>query len=223
MCGRFALYSDPFALAHRFSAEVPTGLRPRFNIAPTQAILMMREESNRRCFTLAHWGLIPRWAKNRDIGYPAINARADTIAYKPVFRDAYRRRRCLIPVDGYYAWQAVPGSKAKLPWFIVLRSRLPMALAGLWERWRSPKGEYVESCAMIVTEANALLRPIQNHMPVILAPGHWNDWLESTVHDVKLLQSFLKPSPDDDMSAWPVSAMVNNQRNDSEECIEAVV
>ncbi|WP_374086512.1 SOS response-associated peptidase [Methylomicrobium lacus] len=222
MCSRFALYSDPSKLAHRFSAEAAPSLIPQFNVSPTQTILLVREENDRRRFAQARWGLVPRWAKEKDIGYPAINARAETVANKAIFRDAYRRRRCLIPADGFYAWQAVPDSKAKQPWFIVLRSRLPMALAGLWEQWRSPKGELMKSCAIIVAAANELMRPIQNQMPVILAAEHWNDWLGLATHDAKFLQIFLKSYPDDDMSAWPVSTKVNNPQKDSEECIEAV-
>jgi putative SOS response-associated peptidase YedK len=222
MCGRFALYSDPSTLAHRFSAGVLPDIRPRFNVAPTQNILIVREESDKRHFAWARWGLIPHWAKDVDIGYSTINARAETVADKPVFRDAFRRRRCLIPADGFYEWQAKPGSKAKQPWFLVLRNRLPMALAGLWERWRSPEGEEVESCSIIVTEANTLMQPIHDRMPVILAPGHWDAWLETSSYDARTLQNLLKPYPNEDMAAWKVSTKVNSPKNDFEECIEAL-
>lgn len=220
MCGRFALFSDPHALSHRFSTEAPPDLCPRFNIAPTQNILMMRVESNKRRFALCRWGLIPNWAKTVEIGYISYNARAETVAEKPGYREAFKRRRCLIPADGYYQWQEVPGSKAKQPWFVVLRNQLPMALAGLWEEWRSPEGENLESCAIIVTEANELLRPIHNRMPVILAPTHWNEWLELGARDAHILQSLLKPYPKEGMAVWPVSRKVNNPKYDSEKCIE---
>ncbi|WP_020562175.1 SOS response-associated peptidase [Methylosarcina fibrata] len=222
MCGRFALYSDPYALSHRFSTEAPLDLPPRFNIAPTQSILIIREESNKRQFTLARWGLVPHWAKTIEVGYTSYNARAETVAQKPGYREAFKRRRCLIPADGYYQWQAVAGSKAKQPWFIVLRNQLPMALAGLWEEWRSPAGENLESCVIIVTEANALLRSIYNRMPVVLAPAHWNDWLELRARDTHRLQNLLKPYPSEEMAAWPVSRKVNNPMYDSEKCIETV-
>ncbi|MGJ0517176.1 MAG: SOS response-associated peptidase [Methylomicrobium sp.] len=222
MCGRFALYSDPFTLAHRFSAEAPPELRPRFNVAPTQNILIVREENDKRYFTCVRWGLIPPWAKAIDSGYSTINARAETVAHKPVFREAFRRRRCLIPADGFYEWQVKPEGKAKQPWFIVLRSRLPMALAGLWERWRSPKGGDLESCSIIVTEANELMRPIHDRMPVILAPGDWNAWLDTAAHDARILQNLLKPYPDESMAAWPVSTQVNSPRHDTVECIETL-
>jgi putative SOS response-associated peptidase YedK len=221
MCGRFALYSDSLTLAHRFSAEAPAGLHPRFNVAPAQPILTVREESDKRYFAWARWGLVPHWAKEINTGYSTINARAETVASKPAFRDAFKRRRCLIPADGFYEWQEKPGSKGKQPWFIVLRNRLPMALAGLWERWRSPEGDEVESCAIIVTAANALMEPIHDRMPVILPPAHWNAWLAASTHDAKHLQDLLKPYPDEEIAVWKVGTKVNNPQNDSEECIEA--
>jgi putative SOS response-associated peptidase YedK len=221
MCGRFALYSDSLTLAHRFSAEAPAGLHPRFNVAPAQPILTVREESDKRYFAWARWGLVPHWAKEINTGYSTINARAETVASKPAFRDAFKRRRCLIPADGFYEWQEKPGSKGKQPWFIVLRNRLPMALAGLWERWRSPEGDEVESCAIIVTAANALMEPIHDRMPVILPPAHWNAWLAASAHDAKHLQDLLKPYPDEEIAVWKVGTKVNNPQNDSEECIEA--
>jgi putative SOS response-associated peptidase YedK len=220
MCGRFALYSDPFILAKRFEADVLPELRPRYNVAPTQSIPIVREESGKRRFARAHWGLIPHWAKDMDIGYHTINARAETVASKPAFRNAFRYRRCLIPANGFYEWQVVPGSKIKQPWFIVLRDREPMAFAGLWERWRSPEGEDLESCSIIVTEANELMRPIHDRMPVILAPGNWDAWLEAEVKDAAGLQGLLKPYSAEDMEAWPVSTLVNSPRNDLAECVE---
>ena len=222
MCGRFALYSDPFALAKRFQAEALPALRPRYNVAPTQNIPIVRAEEGKRRFALARWGLIPHWAKDTKIGYHTINARAETVAEKPAFRNAFKRRRCLIPADGFYEWQAIPGSKVKQPWFIVLRDREPMAFAGLWEQWRSPEGEELESCSIIVTDANELMQPIHERMPVILAPGDWNAWLETDNKDAGGLQNLLKPYSAEDMAAWPVSMKVNSPRNDVEECVEAL-
>jgi putative SOS response-associated peptidase YedK len=222
MCGRFALYSDPFALAKRFQAEAPPELRPRYNVAPTQNIPIVREESGQRRFALARWGLILHWAKDTKIGYHTINARAETVAEKPAFRNAFRHRRCLIPADGFYEWQVMPGSKIKQPWFIVLRDREPMAFAGLWERWRSPEGEDLESCSIIVTDANELMRPIHDRMPVILAPADWDAWLEVDAKDAGGLQILLKPYPAQSMAAWPVSTKVNSPRNDSMECLEVL-
>jgi putative SOS response-associated peptidase YedK len=222
MCGRFALYSDAVTLARRFEADALPKLRPRYNVAPTQDIPIVRDEDGIRRFALAHWGLIPSWAKDRDIGYHTINARAETIADKPAFRSAFKHRRCLIPADGFYEWQALPGSKVKQPWFIALRDRQPMALAGLWETWRSPGGDEIKSCSIIVTEANELMRPIHERMPVILAPKDWEAWLKMAPRDVHFLQALLEPYPDEGMAAWKVSTTVNNPRHDSEECVDPV-
>ena len=223
MCGRFALYSDPFSLAKRFEAEALPELRPRYNVAPSQNIPIVREEGEKRRFALARWGLIPHWAKDTKIGYSTINARAETVAEKPAFRNAFKHRRCLIPADGFYEWQAIAGSKVKQPWFIALQDREPMVFAGLWERWRSPEGEDLESCSIIVTDANELMRSIHDRMPVILAPGDWSAWLESEAKDAVSLQSLLKPYPARGMTAWSVSTQVNSPRNDSVECMEAVL
>jgi putative SOS response-associated peptidase YedK len=222
MCGRFALYSDPSTLARRFGAEAPPELRPRYNVAPTQSIPIVREEAGKRHFALARWGFVPSWAKEINTGYSTINARAETVADKPMFRNAFRHRRCLIPADGFYEWQVISGSKTKQPWFIVSRDREPMAFAGLWERWRSPEGEELESCSIIVTNANELMRPIHERMPVILAPDDWDAWLEPDVKDAQALQSLLKPYPAEEMMAWPVSTKVNNPRSDAAEYVEPV-
>jgi putative SOS response-associated peptidase YedK len=220
MCGRFALYSDPFSLAKRFQAEALPELSPRYNVTPTQSIPIVREEGGNRRFALAHWGLIPHWAKDMKIGYHTINARAETVAEKPAFRNAYKHRRCLIPADGFYEWQALPGSKIKQPWFIALQDREPMAFAGLWERWRNPEGEELESCSIIVTDANQIMRPIHDRMPVILAPEDWGAWLECDSKDAVGLQGLLKPYPEEGMTAWQVSTKVNSPRYDSVECLD---
>ncbi len=200
MCGRFALYSDPFTLARRFEAEALPELRPRYNIAPTQNIPIVCEEGDKRRFAMARWGLIPHWAKDMKIGYHTINARAETVASKPAFRNAFKHRRALIPADGYFEWQVVPDSKTKQPWFITLRDRGPMAFAGLWERWRSPEAEELESCTIIVTDANEIMRPIHDRMPVILTLGDWDAWLRSDGEDTGGLHNLLKPYPPEGMA-----------------------
>ncbi|MDD5319494.1 MAG: SOS response-associated peptidase [Methylococcales bacterium] len=220
MCGRFALYSDPFTLARRFEAEALSELRPRYNVAPSQNIPIVREEGEKRRIALARWGLIPHWAKDMKIGYSMINTRAETVASKPAFRNAFKHRRCLVPADGFYEWQIKPDSKIKQPWFIALQGREPMAFAGLWEQWRSPEGEELESCSIIVTEANELMRPIHERMPVILAPEVWDAWLKADAKDAGDLQILLKPYPTEGMEAWRVSTRINNPRNDSVECME---
>jgi putative SOS response-associated peptidase YedK len=222
MCGRFALYSDPFSLAQRFGTKSPADWQPRYNIAPSQTIPLVREEDKERRIALARWGLIPHWAKDKNIGYSTINARVETVAEKPVFRQAFRRRRCLIPADGYFEWQAKPNAKAKQPWFIMLADRQPMALAGLWERWKSPDGIELDSCSIIVTAANDLMRPIHDRMPVILPPEDWDAWLEPDAKDLQYLHNLLKPYPAGAMAAWPVSTQVNNPQNDVAGCVEVL-
>ena len=222
MCGRFALYSDPLTLARRFQAEPPSDYGPHFNIAPTQPILMLREKMMQREFVYARWGLVPHWAKEIKTGYSMINARAETVDQRPAFRSAFHRRRCLIPADGFYEWQVRSGAKIKQPWFVTLKERQPMALAGLWEVWRSPEGERLESCTIIVTDANELMKPIHDRMPVILPPDDWKTWLDPGYCDTVALKSLLRPYPSEEMAAWPVGTLVNNPRNDTPSCIEAV-
>jgi putative SOS response-associated peptidase YedK len=221
MCGRFALYTDPLILARHFAAEMPPEWGARYNVAPSQNILTIREEGEKRRFALARWGLVPSWAKEMDTGYSTINARAETVASKPAFRSAFQHRRCLIPADGFYEWQVVAGSKPKQPWFIALKSREPLAFAGLWESWRNPQeGDEVESCTIIVTDANDLMKRVHDRMPVILGPKDWPTWLTTEACDTQTLQNLLKPYPPAEMTAWPVSLMVNNVRHDARGCIE---
>jgi putative SOS response-associated peptidase YedK len=222
MCGRFALFSSPSMLARRFGTETTPGMEARYNIAPSQAIPIVRKEGDERRFAMAHWGLIPFWAKDAKIGYSMINARAETVAEKPAFRTAFKQRRCLIPADGFYEWQALPGAKTKQPWFVSLRNREPMAFAGLWEIWKSPEGRNLESCTIIVTAANDLMQPIHERMPVILAPEDWETWLAPHQTNPKILKNLLQPYPGEEMTAWRVSMSVNNPKNDSEECTEPV-
>ena len=156
---------------------------------------------------LARWGLVPVWAKDVKLGYSTFNARAETVATKPTFRAAFRHRRCLVPADGFYEWQALAESKRKQPWFIARRDRDPLAFAGLWERWISPAGDTLESCCIIVTNANALMRPIHERMPVILDPADWDAWLAPDARDPAALQALLQPYPADDLAAWPVATV----------------
>ena len=219
MCGRFALHSDSQVLARRFDVPVPDDILPRYNLAPTQTIPIVRREASGRHVLRARWGLIPSWAKDMNGGYSTFNARAETVAEKPSFRAAFRHRRCLIPADGYYEWQAVPGMKAKQPFFIALRERVPMALAGLWECWRGPAGDTLESCSILVTTANELTGSIHERMPVILAPSAWDFWLDPEQRDSGALQALLKPYPALEMVAWKVGTWVNDPRHEGAECI----
>lgn len=221
MCGRYALYAEERKLRRRFGAEPPADLHPRYNVAPTQTVPILRREGEERRFAWARWGLVPFWAKTIDTGYSTINARAETVADKPSYRSAFRHRRCLVPADGFYEWQAKAGTKVKQPWFIALKDREPMALAGLWERWTSPEGETLESFCIIVTVANDLMHPIHDRMPVILAPEQWDQWLDPAFPTPFSLLALLLPFPAEAMTAWPVGTLVNSPRHDRPECLEA--
>src|SRR5258708_32718983 len=179
MCGRYTLAESPRKLAKRFDVPETPDLPfdgQRFNIAPTQQVPIVGLGKEAREMTLARWGLIPSWAKDSKIGNSLINARADTVAEKPAFRSAFKRRRCLIPADGFYEWKT--GEKVKQPYYIHLKDGQPFAFAGLWEQWEPPEGESVRSCAIITTDANDLMRPLHHRMPVILDPKHYATWLD---------------------------------------------
>lgn len=222
MCGRFALYTDPIALAKRFEAENAPDWQASYNVAPSLAIPIVRNENDKRRFTLVRWGLIPSWAKDIKISYSTINARAETVAEKPSFRSAFKHRRCLIPADGYYEWQEIAGQKTKQPWCITLSDQQPMALAGLWEHWQGQDGSEIESCTIIVTSGNVLMQPIHDRMPVILPETTWEQWLDSKNTDAKCLQALLSRYPSEEMAAWPVTTLINSPKHNNEECIKAI-
>ncbi len=218
MCGRFTLRTPAHALAEAFGVPERPNLAPRYNIAPTQAVAAVRRADGGRELVMLRWGLIPAWAKDAVIGNRMINARAETVADKPAFRAAFRHRRCLIAADGFYEWRKTGGG-AKQPYHIRLESGAPFAIAGLWERWRPPDGEAVESCTLITTAANALLAPIHDRMPVIVGPEDYDAWLDPEPPSAGALTALLRPYPADRMSAFAVSRVVNDPRNDTEACI----
>lgn len=222
MCGRFALKLPPAALKDYFDLAEAPDYGPRYNIVPTTPILAIRQVEGVRRADPLRWGLIPHWAKDEKIGYSTINARAETVAAKPAFREAFRRRRCLIPADGFYEWQAQPGTKTKQPYFISRADGAPLAFAGLWERWRPPQGDPVESCSIIVTAANALVQPIHDRMPVLLDPEDFGAWLNPDNRDTHTLTGLLRSYPDERMKAVPVSLRVNNPRNDDADLMEGI-
>ncbi|MXV79696.1 MAG: SOS response-associated peptidase [Chloroflexi bacterium] len=220
MCGRYSLTADPEELARRFEfAGDWTVLKPRYNVAPTQQVLAVVGGAERRG-GLMRWGLIPHWAKQRKSGRPLINARAETVAERPAFRAAFRRRRCLILADGFYEWQPTGG--VKRPMRIVLDSEEPFAFAGLWSVWIDPEGQRISSCAIITTKANDLLRPIHDRMPVILARDDEEFWLDPDVDDPGTLGSLLTPYDARAMEAYEVSPLVNAAANDGPEIIARV-
>jgi putative SOS response-associated peptidase YedK len=217
MCGRYVLYASAEKIATRFRTKVQINLTPSYNIAPSQLVPIVREVNESRQLAMLTWGLVPFWAKAAKTAYRMINARAETVATKPAFRTAYRQRRCLIPADGFYEWQT--GPYGKQPYHIGLKDGDLFAFAGLWERWEGEAGQVLESCAIIVTAANDLLRSIHERMPVILEPKDYALWLDNKSFDATRLETLLKPYPAEKMEAYAVSNRVNNPKNADESCI----
>lgn len=222
MCGRFTLTADSKKLAESFAGfEMPDELAPRYNIAPSQPVAVVANNGQHK-IELFQWGLIPSWARDPQIGNRMINARAETLAEKPSFRTAYRRRRCLVLADGFFEWRKEPGSKAKTPMYIRLASNQPFAFAGLWESWRSAEDSVILSCTIITTTPNELLAKIHNRMPVILLREAYEQWLEPAERRPDDLNELLKPYPAEQMAAFPVSRIVNDPGNDTPECVVPV-
>jgi len=221
MCGRFTLAANKKKLAETFSNFTPPDeLPPRYNIAPTQPIAVVANNGENK-IEFFHWGLIPFWAKDPTIGNRMINARAETLAEKPSFKNAFQRRRCLVLADGFYEWRKNP-NKTKTPMYIQMESRDPFAFAGLWESWRSPEGETILSCTIITTEPNELMTTIHNRMPVILPSEAYDQWLDPAEQKAEQLQGLLKPYPAELMIAYPISTLVNNPSNDMPDCIAPI-
>ncbi len=222
MCGRMLLTTPVSELQKLFRFPEAPNLAPRWNIAPTQDIAAVRRGEDGNRLALLRWGLVPHWADDPSIGSRMINARAETLADKPAFRTAFRQRRCLIPVDGFYEWKALEGGRRKQPYAIRRRDRAPLALAGLWESWPGPKGQPLpqpmQTATIVTTTANAVLRPLHERMPVVVAPEDWDLWLDLTA-PAAMVQGLLRPAPDADLEAYPVSTRVNSVRNDDESCI----
>ena len=223
MCGRFALISDTeqliaeFGVAPESVAMMPDSV-PRYNVAPTQPVAAIRlNEAKQRELTFFQWGLIPSWSKDPKIGSRMINARSETVAEKPSFRAAFKRRRCIIPADGFYEWQKLENRKQ--PVFIHHAEKRPFALAGLWEMWSDPAGSMLQTCTILTTRPNELMAPIHNRMPVILEAEDYDMWLDPG-DDPQIALHLLRPYPAEKMDAYPVSTFVNSPRNDAPACIE---
>jgi putative SOS response-associated peptidase YedK len=217
MCGRFAQRSPAKKVAKQFKVEDVPPLAERYNVAPAQTVFAVREASDGREATLLKWGLVPRWAKDPGIGNKLINARSETVTEKPSFREAFMRRRCLVPVDGFFEW-ARRGDR-KRPFYFHMSGGEPFAIAGLWERWEGEGGP-LETCTLLTTEANELLAPYHDRMPVILGPDDYDVWLSPDVREGELLTRLLRPYPPEEMSAHAVSALVNSLSNDGPRCVE---
>ena len=220
MCGRYTLTSGLVILQRRFGfAAEQLNLEPRYNLAPSQqapVIVMAGSYSVK----MMRWGLVPSWAKVASIGYKMINARAETVGEKPSFKRPLQRTRCLVLADGFFEWRKVPGEKTELPLRFVLKSHEPFAFAGLWDTWIKPEGDELQTFTIITTEANELVQPVHNRMPVILPQEHEDVWLDPDNRDLQKLTALLKPYPTEKMEAYPVSTLVNSPKNDSPECIE---
>jgi putative SOS response-associated peptidase YedK len=218
MCGRYTLSTPGEMVAELLDLESAPELAPRFNIAPTQESVVARVSSERRRLELLRWGLVPYWAAEPSIGNRMINARSESAAEKPAFRACFRRRRCLVPADGFYEWRRTAAGKQ--PYLIRLASGRPFAFAGLWDRWVPHEGEPIESFSILTTAPNELAAAIHDRMPVILPRRDFEHWLDPREHRPERLTPLLQPFPASEMTAFPVSTMVNRAANDEPGCIE---
>jgi len=226
MCGRVRLSSDVSEIKLVFSIPPhrPTpNVAASWNVAPTDPVPVVRYDTKagERSLDVLRWGLVPFWAKDLKVGFSNINAKAEGIEGKPAFREAFQRRRCLIPVDNFYEWKKT--ATGKLPYAISLADRGLMALAGLWENWRSPAGEWVRSFAIITTMPNELCAELHDRMPAILGLEVWPEWLGELPADAARLKALLAPYPSEDMVSWPVSARVGNVKNNDPSLIEPII
>jgi putative SOS response-associated peptidase YedK len=218
MCGRYSITTAPEAMRRLFRFEnAAPELPPRYNAAPTDKLPVVRlDRDGRRELAVLRWGLIPFWAKDEKIGFRSINARAESVATAPAFREALQHRRCLVPVNGFYEWKRLPDG-GKQPYHIGMRDGSPFALAGLWERWK--KGaQPIESFTIITGEPNSLTAALHDRMPVILEPDHWDAWL--TAKDTAAPLTMLQPFPAQLMVAYPVSPKVGNVKNDTPDLVQ---
>jgi putative SOS response-associated peptidase YedK len=218
MCGRYAIISVPEALRALFGYEEHPNFPPRHNVAPTQPIPIVRIVDGRRHFALVRWGLLPSWVKDPKNFSLLINARAESVADKPAFRAAMKRRRYLIPADGFYEWKAAGGRKH--PYFIRARSGAPLAFAGLWETWSGPNGEELDTAAIVTCDANRLLAPIHSRMPAIVPPEAFDLWLDCANVDARTALALLRPASEDLLEAYEVAPAVNRTANDDAKLIE---
>jgi putative SOS response-associated peptidase YedK len=224
MCGRYSLTRREAELVERFGIEQllleSDGLRPRYNVAPTQLVPVILDQGGQRTLAEMKWGLIPFWTKDPKKTKPIINARSETIAEKPFFKTAANKRRCLIPADGFFEWKKA--NKEKIPIFIHFPSKEVFAFAGLWDEWKSSEGEVLRTCTIITTEANDTMSPVHDRMPVIVRPEHEAKWLDSSIKDVEQLRDVLQPLENDKLDMYRVSSEVNSPKKDIPELIEPV-
>lgn len=218
MCGRFVLTSRTDQIEQSFGVEdVPSSV-PRYNIAPTQDVLVIRQNGGgSRYAEMLRWGLIPHWAKDPAIGHKMINARSETAHEKPSFRNPIRYHRCLIPASGFVEWSQENGSKQ--PWYIHRKDGELLAFAGIWDSRKDAEGT-IESCSILTTSANALVAKIHDRMPVILSASEYDQWLDRQITEAQQLEALYAPFPSDLLQAIPISTRINNPRHDSPDCLE---
>jgi putative SOS response-associated peptidase YedK len=219
MCGRFTLHTPESRIREAFNLvqSEALGLKPRYNIAPSQQIPIIRNTVSGRKMVMAKWGLLPHWSKAAKTRYSTINARIETVAEKPAYRTPFKHRRCLIPADGFYEWKVVDGRK--IPHHIRMRDGGVFAFAGMWDHWEG-EGESMESCSIIVMPANEIMRPLHDRMPVIIGPAHYEPWLDSRVTDRAEIMGYLNSAPSTSLVTYPVSTWVNSPKHDDEPCME---
>lgn len=227
MCGRMVQSQSPKNLQPilNFQENSELSFSPRYNIAPTAEILAVRQTDSGREISRFHWGLIPMWAKDRNFSTQTFNARSETLSEKASFKEAYKKRRCLIPVDGFYEWQQGPSSKNKVPYYFQSESGKPIIFAGLWEFWRdanNPEAPPIESCTIVTTAANSFMQSYHHRMPVMLPQEQWQNWLNPNLENQEVLEPMLKSREALDITAHPVSSAVGNTRNDSPEMTKAI-
>lgn len=220
MCGRFVSSIPADELKKIFDLIETPKLEPRYNVALTQLTAVVRNQGERNRLDLLKWGLVPGWSKDPGFGNRLINARSESVAEKPAFRHAIKYRRCIIPVSGFYEWSH--SGALKQPYYIRMADHSPMCLAGLWEMWKAPDGNELESFTILTTAANRVVTPIHDRMPVILHPDSFSLWLSHNMHDPQLLQPFYQPYPAQQLTAYKVPDLVNNPRFDSPACIAQV-
>jgi putative SOS response-associated peptidase YedK len=233
MCGRFVAASPPEDFAGCFDVSLPVEqvLEPSYNVAPTDDVYAVLESGGVRRMRALHWGLVPHWADKPSAGARMINARAETLSLSNAFRAAFRRRRCIVPADGFFEWKGVPGQKKKQPMYIRRDDGEPMAFAGLWEVWHDPdavaagtddRGEALLSCTIITTTANEKLADVHDRMPVILANDTWATWLDRDNDDLDTLGRLLVPAPSRVIDLYPVGPEVSNVKNNGAALIDRV-
>jgi len=220
MCGRFVCIIPPEELVKIFALVETPLVEPRYNVAPSQQVSVVRSAGDHNILAPLKWGLVPSWSKDPSIGSHMINARSETIAEKPSFRQAIKYNRCIIPTSGFYEWKAESGKKQ--PYYIHMANGSPMCFAGIWETWTAPDSSVIETFSILTTTSNKIIEPLHDRMPVILSPENYPIWLNQNMHDSHQLERLYQQYPSEQMTAYKVPDLVNNPKFDSPACIAKV-